>query len=39
MSAELVLFFSELIKRVIILLIVLILFWLKKRLFSHVKKS
>ncbi len=38
MSAE-ILLFSELIKRVVIVLCVLFLFWIKKKLFEMVKRS
>lgn len=39
MSAEILLFFSELIKSVVIVLFVLFLFWIKKRIFEMVRKS
>lgn len=39
MSAEILLFFSELFKSVVIVLFVLFLFWVKKRLFELARKS
>lgn len=39
MSAEITLFFMELAKRIVIILFVLFLFWVKKRIFESLKKG